>query len=102
MLSFEKQPSEQYPISLKYGNDSKPAGTTVTAVTVSAIDTSNNNNVSGAILVSTSGVVNSTGTKVTVRVKGGVKNRKYKLTFVATLNTGDVLEDELEILIRER
>ena len=102
MLSFEKQPSEQYPISLTFGSSSKPAGTVISSATVKAEDMANNNLVSGAILVSTTGTINSDGNKVTVTVKGGVKNKKYKITFVVTLNTGDILEEELIMLVRER
>ena len=102
MLSFEKQPSEQYPISLIFGSSGKPAGTVISTAIVKAEDDSNGNLVSGSILVSTTGIVNSDGNKVTVTVKGGVKNKKYKITFVVTLNTGDILEEELIMLVRER
>lgn len=102
MLSFEKQPSEQFPISLTFGPNSKPVGTTISSAVVKAEDMSNNNLVTGAILVSPNGIVNSDGNKITITVRGGVKNKKYKITFTVVLSTGDMLEEELIMLVRER
>jgi len=53
----------------------------ISTATVKAEDESNNNLVSGSTLVSTTDIVNSDGNKVTVTVKGGVKNKKYKIMF---------------------
>jgi len=88
---FEKQPAESYTIAVEFAGK-LPTGASLTSGTVSAIrlDTGAADN---SVLASTTATI--VGTQARVKVQAGTSGLDYKLTFLATLSNGDVLEEDL-------
>lgn len=98
MPSFAKQPNEQYPIGYEFAGKI-PASSSLSSAVVSAWDFTANVDVSGTVLQTTTGTI--TGTQALVRVQGGTGGHNYRITFRVTLNTGDILEEDVIMLVRE-
>lgn len=95
---LKKQPSESYTIGIEY--DGKlPAGSTLTSGSVSAVDYYSGQVVSGTILGSTSATISGTQAKVLLRA--GTSGRRYKVTFETTLDSLEVLEDDIIVDVVE-
>lgn len=88
---FIKEPGERYAIAIEYANK-LPSGATLASGTVSAVDLATNVT-DNSVIVGTSATISGTQAKITVQA--GVANKRYKITFLVTLNTGEILEDEV-------
>lgn len=95
---FSKNPSEKITIAIEFSGK-LPSGASLSSGTVTAYDQT-----AGAtdtsVLTSTTATISGTQSKVQVRA--GTHGKNYKITFVNTLDTGDILEDEIIMQVRER
>lgn len=94
LQNFSKQPAEILPVTIDF-TTRLPSGATISSAVLTALDLTNNGDVSGTIWVSTTGTVS--GSKVTGKARNGTTERTYKLTFILTLSDGSVLEEDLEM-----
>jgi hypothetical protein len=88
---FEKQPSETYTIAVEFSGK-LPTGASLSTGTVSAVrtDTGATDN---SVLASQTLTIS--GTQAKVRVLGGLAGVSYKLTFLLTLSTGEILDEDV-------
>ncbi len=92
MPSFIKQPAEQYPIGIDF-TGKLPTGATPSSAVLSAIDLADGSSQSLVVLETTTGTIS--GLQVLGRVRSGTEGHTYKITFVVTLNTADILEEDV-------
>lgn len=97
MNRFAKQPSEEYTIAVDF-TGRLPTGTALSTGTVAAIDLADDSDVSATVLGSTTATIS--GTLVKVLVKAGTDGKKYKITFLITLDSGEILEEDLEMSMK--
>jgi hypothetical protein len=90
-----KEVSEQYTIAVEFLNK-LPTATSLVSGTVSATDMTTNLTDNSVLSVTTAII---SGTQAKVGVKAGTNGKRYKITFICTLNTGDVLEEDLMLLV---
>lgn len=95
-----KQPNERYTVSLDYSSK-LPEGATIDHAGVSAWDLTNDMDASSELLSTTIGTVSEDGLYVGVALKGGIDGREYKVTVLATLSDGEVLEDDVTVYVRD-
>ena len=96
--TLTKQPSENYPLALQYyGN--LPVGTSLSSAALSAIDLLDDSDATNIVLASPTGTIS--GTQVLFRVQGGATGKNYKITCLATLSDGSILEDEITLTVTE-
>jgi hypothetical protein len=95
---FLKQPAESYTIAVEFAGK-LPAGATLVIGTVGAVrlDTGATDN---SVLASTSATI--VGTQARVKVQAGATGVDYKLTFLLTLSSGDLLEEDIAMQVRDR
>lgn len=91
MNYFEKQPSETWTVAVEFSGK-LPTGASLSTGTVSAIrtDTGATDN---SVLASQTLTIS--GTQAKVRVLAGSAGVKYKLTFLVTLDTSEILEEDV-------
>lgn len=94
---FEKQPNESYTIGVEFANR-LPFSATVSSGTVSAKDLSTGAT-DNSVLSSTTATIS--GTQARVKVLGGTHQKNYKVTFAVTLSDSGVLEEDIEMRVRE-
>ena len=87
---FLKQPAETYTIAIDCAGK-LPTGSSLVSGTVAAFDPAGTD-VTGTV---TGGVVSIAGTEARVRVMGGVHGTQYRLRLRLTLDTTDVLEEDV-------
>ena len=97
---FAKQPAESYSIDVDY-TGRLPTGTLVLSGTVGAVDTADDSDVSGTVLASTSATIINAGLGAQVGVLAGTSGKRYKITFTATLDSGDMLEDDITMTVHD-
>ena len=97
LQEFTKEPAEKYVIAIEYSGR-LPTGASLSSGTVTAYDM-------GAGATDTSVLTSTTATIATTQAKAQVRagsaGKKYKITFTVTLDTGDILEDEVLMTIRD-
>lgn len=98
METFVKQPSEKQTRAFDYSGKLSIGAASISSATVSAIDTSDGTSVSGTVLTSTTAVVS--GYQVRFTVQAGTDGKTYKISTLATLNTGDILEDDVLMKVK--
>jgi hypothetical protein len=98
MALFLKQPREVFPVAIDFAGK-LPAGTSLSSGTVSAVRHEDGSVQTGVVLQSPTAVIS--GDLALARVQAGVSGVLYKLTFLVTLNTGDVLEEEVYMKVEE-
>lgn len=98
METFDKQPSEDYPKDLEW-QGRLPPGKTLSSVAASAKRTDTMADATTTVLGTASPPVS--GTKATVRVKGGTTGIDYQITLKSTFSDGSLLEDEWLMRVRE-
>ena len=94
---FCKQPTEEYVFGIEFAGR-LPAGAALALGTVTARD------LSGADVttqVLTTQTVTILGTQARAKAVGGIHGQDYRLKFVLTLTTGDILEEDLLMEVRE-
>jgi hypothetical protein len=93
---FLKQPAETYTVAIEYAGK-LPSGATIVSGTVAAVrlDTGATDN---TVLASTTATIS--GTQVRAKVQAGTDGLDYRLTFAVTLSTGDLLEDDLVMKVK--
>lgn len=96
MESFIKKPAELYSLSFEY-KEKLPPGGVLSSATVSAVDTADGSDKTSTVLVSTSGAVS--GTLATFRARAGTAGSSYRITLLATLTSGDILQDEILMIV---
>ncbi|MCS6302372.1 MAG: hypothetical protein H8K07_01700 [Nitrospira sp.] len=86
-----KQPNEAYTIAFEFAGK-LPSGASLSTGTVSAIrlDTGATDN---SVLASTTATI--VGTQARVKIQAGTSGVDYEVTFLVTLSTGDVLEEDV-------
>ena len=96
MNTFCKQPAEEYVFGVEFAGR-LPAGATLSFGTITATD------LSGADVTSTvltTQTLTIAGTQARAKARAGNHGQDYRLRFVLTLNTGDVLEEDLLMQVR--
>lgn len=91
---FLKQPAETYTIRIDCAGK-LPSGSNLISGIITATDPAGAD-VTGSV---TGGVVTIVGTEARVRVKGGTHGVIYRLRFQLTLDTTDVLEEDVEMSV---
>jgi hypothetical protein len=94
---FEKQPRESYVIGIEWAGK-LPTNAYLISGTVGgqiypSMDEDN------SIITNTLATVS--GTQSLTKVLGGEPGRDYRITFLMTLNTGDILEEDVVMQVRE-
>lgn len=95
-LFLTKQAAEMYTIAVDFV-DKLDTNRSVSFGTVTAIDLYDNTDVSSTVLETSAAVVS--GTKLSKGIKAGQQGHRYKLTFLATLDNADKLEEDVFMLI---
>jgi len=95
---FTKNPSEEYDIDIDY-TSKLPTGAALSTIAMNAIDLSDNSDVTATVLNSATGTVS--GDKAVIGVQAGTDLADYKITFTSTLDTADIIEDEIIMRVRE-
>jgi hypothetical protein len=103
-FSHGKQPAEEYPIGVKFGNR-LASGVTISSVAVTAIDLADDSDASSIIIngsyqIGTLAADNITftvesGTVVAQGIKGGVDGSRYKISLLATDSAGNKHEADI-------
>ena len=94
MLKFSKQPTETYTIGISF--DGKlPTGTSILSGVAVATDPAGSD-VSGTVLGPTVSIV---GTEARFRVKSGTHGVVYRIQLLVTLDSTDVLEEDVEMTV---
>lgn len=94
---FEKQPGESYVIAIEW-QGRLPTGANLASGSVNATrypDMVTDN----SVLVST--IATISGTQSMTKVRAGETGRDYRITFSMTLDTGDILEEDVLMQVRE-
>lgn len=94
METRNKQPSERLPLAFEF-RDRLPLGGEILNGVFSAIDIDDASDVTATILVSPTGTV--AGTQVRFMVIAGTDGHTYKVTLLATLTDGSILEEDVLI-----
>jgi hypothetical protein len=99
MPAFFKQSAEIFPLGVNLV-DILPSGTSISSVALSAIDLADSSDQTATVWESTTG--STSGTQALGRVRAGTHGHKYKLTFRVTLNSGDILEEDITMIVMDR
>lgn len=108
--SFNKQPSEEFDIDIKYPRiyfNFPPSAKEIVSSQASAIkwprrNVSDKSNATSEILFSdTPVIINPTKRIVRIRVIGGETNYDYKITVKSTFDDGTKVEREIYLRVRE-
>jgi hypothetical protein len=94
--TWTKQPSETRKLEFG-GSRSLPTGDTFVSATAVMYD-EDGNNVSASMI---SGSPSVSGDKIYVIVYGGTHNKTYYLKILATTSGGEVIEDDLVIVVKQ-
>lgn len=89
---FTKQPSEEYDISVDFA-DRLVTGRSLLSAAVTAYDLTAAADATSTVLNDGTGAIS--GTTVAEGVKAGTTGHTYRITFKATLDNADVLEEDL-------
>ena len=92
---FEKFPGELMTQSVDF-DAVMAAGESISSASATAVQKDTGTDVTGSVI---SGSATFAGTLVTYRVTGGTAGSNYVLTVRATLNTGDIYEQRLEMSV---
>lgn len=92
---FTKTEYEEYTIAIEYSGR-LPTGATVTTLTVTATDRASKQTDSSVL----SGATSTSGTQGRQKVTGGKSNKDYILAFKMVLSTGEKLEDQILMKVR--
>jgi hypothetical protein len=95
MLKFSKQPVETYVIGVPFAGK-LPTGAAVVSGTVAATDPAGTD-VTGTVLQS--GTATIVANEARFRVKAGTHGTIYRIKLVVTLDTADVLEEDIEMTV---
>lgn len=96
MLTFTKQPSEKYTIAIDY-TDRLPVGRSLSSAAVSAIRIDTGADATSTVIDTPTATIS--GFQVQFTIKAGTSGIDYKLTVVATLDNGHILEDDLTMKV---
>lgn len=91
MQEFSKQPAETYTIGVPFAGK-LPTGTTVISGTVAAFDPLGAD-VTGSVL--SGGVATIVANEARIKVLGGTHGIDYKIRFRVTLDSADILEEDV-------
>ena len=91
-----KHSLDEYTIEIDY-TDRLPTAATVSAVAAAAIDLLDGSSASSIL-----GTPAYTSTTARIPVEGGVDGSRYLITATVTLSNGNILADQLEIIVRDR
>lgn len=97
MNTFSKQPAETFTIGVPFLGK-LPTGTHVASGTVNAFDPAGVD-VSGTVLSGTICAVVPATEEVRIRVLAGVHGTCYRIRFRVTLDSADVLEEDVAMLV---
>ena len=95
MLTFTKQPSETYTIGVPFAGK-LPTGATVVSGTVVATDPAG---ADVSVTVLQSGTATIVANEARFRVKAGTHGTRYRITLVVTLDSSDVLEEDIDMTV---
>ena len=94
MNTINKQPAERLPLAFEF-RDRLPLGGQLYSGIFLAVNIADGSDVVDDILVSPIGTVN--GTQVRFMVENGTSGEVYKVTLLATLTDGAILEEDVLI-----
>lgn len=97
MQAFTKQPAETYTIGIPFLGK-LPTGTHVVSGTVNAYDPSGAD-VSGTVLSGTVCTIAPATEEARIKVLAGSHGTKYRLRFTVTLDSSDVLEEDVTMSV---
>ena len=98
MQTFTKQPAEAYTIALEF-QGKLPSGASPSSGTVSATDP-NGADASSTVLSGTTATIS--GTQARIKVQSGSHGVNYRLRFLVTLTSTDILEEDLLMRVIEQ
>jgi hypothetical protein len=96
--SFFKQPSEQFVVGMDFAL-ALPTAATVSSAVCAVLDTTDSTDQTAALLVSSTCTIAGAIAKVTL--KAGTAGHLYNLRFRATLNTGDIIEEDATLSVQQ-
>lgn len=101
-FSIEKQSSEKVTIGIDFAADMNSTEVISTA-TITAIDLSDDSDVSGAVLDGSAQIQNGdqTSSNIAQKIKAGTDGQRIKITFKATTDDPHILEADLIVTIKE-
>ena len=99
MQWFIKEPDETLIRTMDY-TGRLATGVTLVSSVVEAYNKATGANVSGTLLTSTTGVVNTTNDTVTFITIGGVHNTDYLIELTTLVSSGDVYVDCITLIVR--
>lgn len=95
MQAFSKQPNETYTIGVPFAGK-LPTGTAVSSGVVAAFDPAGVDVSSTVLSGTTCSIVSN---EARIRVLAGVHGTTYRLRFRVTLDSADVLEEDIEMTV---
>lgn len=96
--TFSKQPAEAYTIGLEFSGK-LPTGASLSSGTVAAYDPTGTD-VSGTVLSGTTATI--TGTQARIKVLAGTHGIDYRVRFLVTLSTADILEEDVLMMVENQ
>lgn len=96
MITVNKQPNERLPLAFEF-LDRLPLGGQLSSGIFNAIDIADDSDVTATMLPSPTGTV--AGTQVRFNVIAGTDGHRYKITLLATLTDGSILEEDVIIAV---
>jgi hypothetical protein len=97
--TVEKQPAENFPFAVNFSK-SLPAGATLSSVALSAVNVADDSDATATVLTSSIGTV--VGGSAVARLRAGDDGETYKVTYLATLSDGSVLEEDILLVATDR
>lgn len=97
MESFEKQPSEKYPIAFEYYGK-LPLGVSLVEGEASAYNVTDSIS-APEVLQTTNAVID--GTQAKIGIQDGADGKTYRITCRVILSDDSELEDEVEMVVKE-
>jgi hypothetical protein len=94
---FEKQPAEAYLIAIEWSGK-LPIGASLFAGTVEATLFPDIGVVDNSVIANT--LASVSGTQSIIKVQNGEHGRDYRITFLMTLDNGDLLEEDVLMQVR--
>lgn len=96
--NFFKQPFEQFTVGMNFAL-ALPTAATLSSCVVAVQDMADGTDQTTAMLVSPTATI--AGAIASVQIKAGTAGHVYNLRFRATLNTGELLEEDASLSVQQ-
>jgi len=96
---FSKQPAEIRNWYIDYSNR-LPSGVVISSVALSAVDCETGADATSTVVVNTTGTVSAN--RSIGQFQAGTSGKAYKLTYLSTLDNGELWEDDVIMRVQSR